>query len=72
MPSIDAKTARRDPARWQQIAASTSIVPGGAIVSGRNHVTASDIGLIAPLGGLALWLVMLFAHRSVIGVSPLG
>ena len=72
MPSIDAKTARRDPERWQRLAASTSIVPGAAIVSGRSHVAAGDIGWVTLLGGLVLWLVMLFAHSSVIGVSPLG
>jgi uncharacterized membrane protein len=72
MPSIDAKTARRDPARWRQIAATTSIVPGAAIASGRNHLAFNDIGWVVPLGGLALWLIMLFAHRGVIGVSPFG
>lgn len=72
MPSIDAKTARRDPARWGRLAASTSVVPGAAIVTGRNHVAASEVGWVTLVGGLALWLVLLFVHRSVIGVSPLG
>lgn len=72
MPSIDAKLAARDPARWQPLAAATSIVPGGAILAGRNRLVMAEVGWIAPLGGLVLWLLLLFGHRHLIGVAPVA
>jgi uncharacterized membrane protein len=38
MPSIDAKVAARDPEGWRHFAAATSILPFGAIASGRNRL----------------------------------
>ena len=70
MPSIDAKLARRDPGRWAGIAATTSIVPGAALLSGRARLAWREFGWIAPLGGLVLWALLLGAHPHVIGVSP--
>ncbi len=71
MPSIDAKLARRDPARWAGIAAATSIIPGAALLSGRAKLGWREVGWIAPVGGLVLWALLLGAHPHVIGVSPL-
>lgn len=71
MPSIDAKLARRDPGRWNRIAAATSIVPGVALWSGRARLTWRELGWIAPVGGVVLWALLLGAHPHVIGVSPL-
>ena len=70
MPSIDAKIAARDPAGWRALAATTSILPGGAILAGRNRLVLSEIGWVVPLAGFVLWLVLLFGHRHVIGVAP--
>ncbi len=70
MPSIDAKIAARDPAGWRRLARGTSIVPGAAIAQGRNRLVASEIGWMVPAAGLALWLVLLFGHRHVVGVAP--
>jgi uncharacterized membrane protein len=71
MPSIDAKFARRDPLRWQRMAAETSILPGGAILAGRNRLIWAEIGWILPLASLALWAVLLVLHRRIFGVAPL-
>jgi len=70
MPSIDGKIARRNPGGWRRLAASTSIIPGLAIAQGRTRLQAADIGWVVPLGGVLLWLVLLFGHRHVIGVAP--
>ena len=71
IPSIDRKLARRDAAKWAGLAAVTSVLPFAAILAGRNRLVGREIGLVAPLGGAALWLAMLAAHPAVIGVSPL-
>lgn len=68
MPSIDAKLARRDPARWAPLAAHTSIMPGAAILAGRNRLALREIGWLVPLIGLAIWALVLGAHPYVIGV----
>ncbi|MDE0855597.1 MAG: NnrU family protein [Nevskia sp.] len=70
MPSIDLKFARRNPAAWPRIAAETSILPGGAILSGRNRLVWSELGWVVPLAALALWLLLLLLHQRVIGVAP--
>ncbi|MDR3417664.1 MAG: NnrU family protein [Nevskia sp.] len=71
MPSIDAKVARRNPQAWQPFAAETSIIPGGAILAGRNRLVPAEIGWLVPLVSLALWAVMLLGHRHLFGMAPL-
>jgi uncharacterized membrane protein len=70
MPSIDAKFARRDPLRWQRMADETSILPGGAILAGRNRLVWGEIGWLLPLASLALWVALLLLHRRFFGVAP--
>jgi uncharacterized membrane protein len=70
MPSIDRKTAARDPDAWARLARSTSILPFAAILTGRNRLVPSEIGWLAPLAGVALWAGVLIFHRSLFGVSP--
>ena len=70
MPSIDAKFARRDPLRWQRMAAETSIMPGGAILAGRNRLIWGEIGWVLPLLSLVLWVALLVLHRRLFGVAP--
>ncbi|MBR0654880.1 NnrU family protein [Plastoroseomonas arctica] len=69
MPSIDAKLAARNPAGFAALRAQTSILPGGAIAAGRNHVVPTELVLPVAIGTVA-WIAMLLAHRWVIGVSP--
>jgi len=71
MPSIDAKMAKRHGEDWAGFAAASSILPGGAILAGRNRLDLKEIGWIAPLAGLVLWAGFLHAHRQVFGVPAL-
>lgn len=68
IPSLDAKLARRDPAKWAVLARSTSAVPFAAILAGRTRLAAADLGWLVPLAGLALWIALLLLHPVVIGV----
>ncbi len=68
---LDAKHASTQGEAWPRFAATTSRVPFAATISGRNHVTLSDIGRAKVLGGLALYAAFLLAHEWLIGQSPL-
>ena len=70
MPSIDAKLARRAPGPWARLAASTSILPFGAIAAGRNRLVLGEIGWIPPVVGLVAWAALLHFHRTIFGVAP--
>jgi uncharacterized membrane protein len=71
IPSIDAKLARRDPAKWAMLARTTSAVPFAAILAGRNRLAPAEIGWRSPLLGLLLWAVLLALHPALIGVPAL-
>ena len=71
MPSIDAKVAARDPEGWRPFAAATSILPFGAIASGRNRFAPAEIGWAPVALGVALWAVLLWAHPWIFGLSAL-
>jgi len=68
MPSIDSKIARRDPALWEKLSKQTSIMPFGAIFSGRMMVDFDEIGWVPPVVGTAAWLALLIFHRLIFGV----
>jgi uncharacterized membrane protein len=71
MPSIDAKLAQRAPAEWPRLAASTSIIPFGAILAGRNRLAPGEIGWVPPVIGTLAWAALLHFHPRIFGVSPL-
>jgi len=71
MGSIDAKLARRAPAQWQRLAAVTSIVPGEAILEGRNRLVLAEFDWIVPLAGVVAWLALLYVHPYLFGAAPL-
>jgi uncharacterized membrane protein len=71
MPSIDHKTAAREPEGWAKFAGATSIVPFAAIAAGRNRFVPSEINPIVALAGVALWVATLLLHRTVFGVAPI-
>lgn len=71
MPSIDSKLAARSPERWAGLAQRTSIIPGAAILAGRNRLNLQEIGWVVPLIGLAVWALVLGAHPYVIGYPAL-
>ena len=72
MPSIDAKLARRDPAAWQALSATTSIVPFAAIAQGRNQFVPAEIGWLQVLIAVVAWAVVLSLHSWLFGVAPVG
>jgi uncharacterized membrane protein len=68
--SIDAKRRRALGTAWDGFAATTSIVPFAAIVSGRAKFRAGEIGWWRPAAGCAAYVLMLGGHAHIIGVSP--
>lgn len=72
MPSIDGKLARRDPATWHTLAASTSIVPFAAIAQGRNRFVPREIGWLTPLIAVAAWAALLHLHPWLFSVPPVA
>jgi len=71
MLSIDRKRKRALGAAWDEFTARTSIIPFAAILAGRNELRLDELPLWRAALGLGLFLVALFAHPHVIGVSPL-
>ncbi len=71
MPSIDRKRAALDPAGWAAYASKTSIVPFGAIVSGRNRLELGEIGLWRVAVALAAWIGLIAVHPVVFGARVL-
>jgi uncharacterized membrane protein len=71
MPSIDAKVSARDPEAWRRFAAVTSIVPFQAIFRRRTRFAPAEIGWRPVALGVILWVVLLWAHPSIFGVSAL-
>lgn len=70
MPSIDAKLARRRPEAWARLAATTSILPFGAIAAGRNRLALAEIGWVPTVAGLLAWAALLHLHAALFGVPP--
>ena len=68
MPSIDRKIARRNPALWAKLAPGTSIMPFGAIFSGRMTADFHEIGWVPPVVGGLAWVALLMFHRLIFGV----
>ncbi|WP_376093396.1 NnrU family protein [Roseomonas sp. CCTCC AB2023176] len=70
MPSLDAKVAARDPAGWRGFASRTSLLPFGAVLSGRNRIAWREILWPLLIGGAA-WAALLHLHPAIFGVSPI-
>jgi uncharacterized membrane protein len=68
--SIDAKRQRAFAGKWGRFAAVTSNVPFAAIIEGRNVLRIDELGLWRVGVGLTLFVVLLFSHRWLFGVSP--
>jgi uncharacterized membrane protein len=65
--SIDAKARRRNPERFQQLAAATSIVPLAAIVAGRSRVSLGQIGWWRIALALVLYAALFWGHGWIAG-----
>lgn len=70
MPSLDAKYARRNPARWPAFAAATSTLPFAAIAQGRNKLVIGEIGWWRALLAVLLWVALIALHPWAFGVDP--
>jgi uncharacterized membrane protein len=68
--SIDAKRARKPGAGWEAFKASTSNIPFAAMVAGRNSLKAGELMSYRLVVALAVFLVVLFAHKWLFGASP--
>jgi uncharacterized membrane protein len=70
---IDAKLRRRAPAPWLRLADATSWLPFLAIAQGRNRLALGELTWWQPALAAAIYLViLLWAHRFVFGLAPLG
>lgn len=67
MPSIDAKLRARQPLLWARLAPTTSILPFGAILAGRNGLALDEIPRLVWVLGTLAWAAMLWLHPVLIG-----
>ena len=58
-------------ASWDKFAATTSYVPFAAILSGRNKLVWSEIGIWRPALVIVAYVALVAFHPLVIGVSPM-
>ena len=70
MLSMDAKQERRLGAAWGPIAMTTSVLPFGAILTGRTKVTASEVGWWRIIGGLLAYVAFYGLHPWLFGAAP--
>jgi uncharacterized membrane protein len=67
---MDQRKARTLGEDWQRFAAVTSYLPFGAILQGRNHFDAREIGWRNPAIGLALYALFFWGHAMMFGARP--
>jgi len=68
--SIDAKRRRKMGEAWASFAAKTSNIPFGAAITGRAPLKLGESFGWRFWVALAIFLIVLFGHARVIGVSP--
>jgi uncharacterized membrane protein len=68
----DGKKAIQLGADWDIYAARSSFVPFGAILTGRQPVSALWPGVVPVAGGIAFWLLMTWLHPSLMGAPVVG
>lgn len=71
MRHIDQRREASLGAAWGPMKLTTSVLPFGAVLSGRSVIDWRGIGWWRPLLGLAVYAALLHLHRGIIGVSPL-
>lgn len=71
MPLADRRIASEEPERWATLSAETSAIPFAAILAGRAQFSLKALGPGRVVGALALYVVVLFIHEHVIGLSAL-
>jgi uncharacterized membrane protein len=68
---IDAKRTRAAPPGWGVFLQATSNVPFAAILQRRQRFAPREIGLARVAAALGLYVLLLWAHPHLFGVSPL-
>jgi uncharacterized membrane protein len=68
--SIDAKRKERFGDQWERFARLTSNVPFAAIMQHRAALKVDELGSWRLALGVGLYVVVLFSHRWLFGVSP--
>jgi len=69
MAHIDLRREESLGSDWGPTKMTTSIIPFAAILSGRTHLDWKRIGWWRPLAGVALFVVLLYAHPWIAGVA---
>ncbi len=69
MAHIDQRREASLGGAWGPTKLTTSVIPFAAILSGRTRLDWKGIGWQRPLGGLALYAVLIFAHPWIAGVA---
>lgn len=68
---IDARRQRTMGAEWRRFAEQTSYIPFVAMLRGRTRLSFAEIGWWRITLALALYIVLLWVHPWLFGVSPL-
>ena len=71
MLSMDARRRSETDPRWERFMNETSMLPFGAILSGRVKFTADDINWMGLVGGLGLYAAVYWLHDLVSGGASL-
>jgi uncharacterized membrane protein len=69
---IDARRTRENAPGWGVFLQATSNVPLAAILQRRQRLVLGEIGLWRVALALALYVLLLWLHPALFGVSPLG
>ena len=72
MHHIDLRRESNLGATWGPMKLTTSVLPFGAVLTGRTKVDWRGIGWWRPALGLVVYAALLHLHRGLIGVSPLA
>jgi uncharacterized membrane protein len=70
-PLADARTRREEPESWVKRSAESSALPFLAALQGRARPSLKEIGYPRIAPALVLYVVILFAHEHVVGLSPM-
>ena len=69
---IDARRTRESAPGWGVFLQATSNLPFAAILQRRQRLAVGEIGLWRVALALGLYVVLLWLHPRLFGVSPLG
>jgi len=71
MHHIDQRREAALGAAWGPMKLTTSLLPFGAVLTGRSRIDWRGLGWWRPLLGLVVYAALLHLHAGLIGVSPL-